>query len=146
MGYLEPQSQYQRLLCLLSHLFNKLYKQWGEKVTLMLWFCLLSWLRCPLMLNFHKARYNLNIFLYLLKLLRRLNRHALHGTTSPYITGLIQGLAQSEWLIPYDSEMIARTYPLWNFYNSRHGGKMKPLNRLKEIQLLILLLILLWNN
>ena len=61
------------------------------------------------MLNFHKGGYNLNIFLYLLKLLRRLNRHALHGTTSPYITGLIQGLAQSERLIPYDSEMIART-------------------------------------
>ena len=47
--------------------------------------------------------------LSLSKLLRRLNRHALHGTTSPCITGLIQGLAQSERLIPYDSEMIART-------------------------------------
>ena len=109
MGYLELQSQYQRHLRLLSHLFNKLYEKRGKKVTLMLWFCLLSWLRCPLMLNFHKVGYNLNIFLYLLKLLRRLNSHALHGTMSPYITGLTQGLAQSEQLIPYDSEIIART-------------------------------------
>ena len=32
-----------------------------------------------------------------------------YGTTSPYATGLIQGLAQSERLIPCDWEMIART-------------------------------------
>ena len=32
-----------------------------------------------------------------------------YGTTSPYTTGLIQGLSQSERLLPYDWEMIART-------------------------------------
>ena len=32
-----------------------------------------------------------------------------YGTTSPYTTSLIPGLAQSELLIPYDWEMIART-------------------------------------
>ena len=32
-----------------------------------------------------------------------------YGTTSPYTTGLIQGLSQSERLITYDWEMIART-------------------------------------
>ena len=99
------------------------------------------------MLNFHKVGYNLNIFLYLLKLLRRLNSHALHGTMSPYITGLTQGLAQSEQLIPYDSEIIARTcLSTSEFLQFQHGDKVKPLNRLKEIQLLIFLLILLWNN
>ena len=70
-----------------------------------------------------------------------------YGNKSLYTTGLIQGLAQSERLIPYDWEMIARTcLSTWNFYNSDHRGKMKPLSRLKEMQLPILLLILLWNN
>ena len=32
-----------------------------------------------------------------------------YGASSPYTTGLIQGLAQSERLIPYNWEMIART-------------------------------------
>ena len=32
-----------------------------------------------------------------------------YGTNSPYTMGLIQGLSQTEWLIPYDWEMIART-------------------------------------
>ena len=37
--------------------------------------------------------------------------------------------------------LLELAYPLRNFYNSKHGGKMKPFNRLKDIQLLILLLI-----
>ena len=32
-----------------------------------------------------------------------------YETNSPYPMGLIQGLSQAEWLIPYDWEMIART-------------------------------------
>ena len=32
-----------------------------------------------------------------------------YGTNSPLTMGLIQGLSQAEWLIPYDWEMIART-------------------------------------
>ena len=32
-----------------------------------------------------------------------------YGTNSPFTMGLIQGLSQAEWLIPYDWEMIART-------------------------------------
>ena len=31
-----------------------------------------------------------------------------YGTNSPYTMGLIQGLSQAEWLMPYDWEMIAR--------------------------------------
>ena len=33
-----------------------------------------------------------------------------YGTNPPYTMELIQGLSQAEWLIPYDWEMIARTY------------------------------------
>ena len=33
-----------------------------------------------------------------------------HGTNPPYTMGLIQVLSQAEWLIPYDWEMIARTF------------------------------------
>ena len=33
-----------------------------------------------------------------------------YETNSPYTMGLIQGLSQVEWLIPYDWEMIARIY------------------------------------
>ena len=62
------------------------------------------------MLNFHKAWYNSNIFLYFLKTIKEIKQACTqYGTTSPYTTGLIQGLAQSEQLIPYDWEMIART-------------------------------------
>ena len=40
--------------------------------------------------------------------------------------GLIQGLSQAERLIPYDWEMIARTwYPPQKFYNLGSGGKMR---------------------
>ena len=49
--------------------------------------------------------------------------------------GLIQGLSQAEQLIPYDWEMIARTwYPPQKFYNLRPGGKMRQINKLTEMR------------
>ena len=110
MGYLEPWSQYQRHLQLLSHLFSKLYKQQGGKATLMLWICLLSWLRCPLMLNFTRWSTIWTYSSLSFKTIKEIKQACTqYGSTSPYTTGLIQGLAQSGWLIPYDWEMIART-------------------------------------
>ena len=57
-----------------------------------------------------------------------------YGTNSPYTMGLIQGLSQADRLIPYDWEMIARTwYPPQNFYNLGPVGKMKQINKLTEM-------------
>ena len=57
-----------------------------------------------------------------------------YGTNPPYTMGLIQGLSQAEQLIPYDWEMIARTwYPPQNFYNLGPVGKMKQINKLTEM-------------
>ena len=108
MGHLEPWSQYQRHLHLLSHFFSKLYKQRGGKVTLMLWFCLSSWLRC----STSTRRSTIWIYSSLsFKTIKEIKQACgiQYGTTSPYTTGLIQELARSEWLIPFDWKMISRT-------------------------------------
>ena len=123
-------------------------RQEGDLGTLVLPVIVTVIMRCPLMLNFHKAGYNLNILLSLLKLIRRLNRHEhsieLHLLTPQVLFRGWLSLNNSFHII--EKRLLELAYPLRNFYNSEHGGKMRPLNRLKEMQLLILLLILLWNN
>ena len=58
-----------------------------------------------------------------------------YGTNPPYTMGLIQVLSQAEQLIPYDWEMIARTwYPPQNFYNLGPGGRMRQINKLTEMR------------
>ena len=57
------------------------------------------------------------------------------GTNPPYSMGLTQGLSQAERLIPYDWEMIARTwYAPQNFYNVGPGGKMRQINKPTEMR------------
>ena len=57
-----------------------------------------------------------------------------YGTTSPYTTGLVQGLAQSDDSFHMIGKwLLEPAYPLQNFYNSEPRGKVKPLNKLKEM-------------
>ena len=68
-------------------------------------------------------------------------------TTFPYTTGLIQGLAQSERLIPYDGEMIVRTcLSTSEFLQSRTWWQDEASQQAQRNTATNPLLILLWSN
>lgn len=88
----------------------------------------------------HGGASNLNILLSL-KLLRRLNRHARNTELRLLMLQvLFRGwLSLNSSFHVIEKRFLELAYPLRNFYSSERGGKMRSLNRLKEMQLLILL-------
>ena len=68
--------------------------------------------RFPLANNIHKVLLLIIIILFLLSRSKKKQACTKYGTNSPYTTSLIQRLPQTERLIPFDWDMVARTHLL----------------------------------